>query len=47
MEKAIEKIINNIDQIRTNKKFRFEYAKKLAWENEGSKLLNVWDSILE
>jgi hypothetical protein len=47
MEKTIEKIINNIDEIRANKKLRFEYAKRLAWENEGSKLLDVWDGILE
>ncbi len=47
MEKAIEKIIKNIDEIRANKKLRFEYAKRLAWENEGQKLLTVWDKLLQ
>ena len=47
MEKAIEKIINNIDSIRANKKLRFEYAKKLAWENEAKKLSAIWDNILK
>ena len=46
MEKAIEKIISNIETIRTNKKKRFEYAKRMAWENEKQKLLDVWNKTM-
>ncbi|MFN8256710.1 MAG: hypothetical protein U0W24_13530 [Bacteroidales bacterium] len=46
MEKVIKDIIENIDTIRKNKKNRFEYAKKLSWENEGEKLLKAWKEII-
>ena len=46
MEKAIEKIINNIETIRTNKKKRFEYAKRMAWEVEKEKLVEIWSDLL-
>lgn len=46
MQEQIEKIIQNINLIRKEKKQRFEYAKKLAWENESNKLVDIWKQIL-
>ena len=46
IEKQIEWIIQNILNIRAEKKNRFEYAKKLAWENESQKLLDLWENTL-
>ncbi len=43
---SIEKIINNIKEIRINKQNRFNYAQKLSWENENKKLNEIWNSIL-
>jgi len=45
MEQAIKQLIDEVEKIRENKKARFEYAKQLAWEHEGTKLLNIWDEI--
>jgi len=42
----IEIIINDIENIRKNKQNRYNYSKKLAWENESKKLLKMWNSIL-
>ncbi|NOZ34232.1 MAG: glycosyltransferase family 4 protein [Chlorobi bacterium] len=44
---SIEKIINNISQIRKNKKSRFNYAQKLSWEKESEKILEIWNEILK
>jgi len=38
----IDKIVKNIAGISNQKHNRFEYAQKLAWENESSKLLKLW-----
>lgn len=38
----IEKILENIEQIRISKMQRFENAKKYAWENEKLNLANIW-----
>ncbi len=46
MEQEIAKLIQDIYNIRTQKKNRFEYAKKLAWENESQKLLQIWNEVL-
>ena len=46
MEQVVSEIIENIENVRANKKARFEYAKQLAWENEGEKLLDVWIKVL-
>jgi len=42
METTIAKMIKEIDTLRSEKKSRYEYAKKLAWENESQKLLGMW-----
>ena len=44
---SIEKIINNISEIRSNKKSRFNYAQQLSWENESKKLNSIWNKILK
>jgi glycosyltransferase involved in cell wall biosynthesis len=44
---SIEKIINNISEIRNNKKSRFNYAQQLSWENESKKLNTIWNKILK
>jgi len=44
---SIKHIIQNIDEIRRTKSDRFENGKKLAWENESTKLLKAIDKILE
>jgi hypothetical protein len=41
----MEQIIENIDLIRKEKKNRFEYAKKLGWESESQKLVEIWQDI--
>jgi len=46
MQEHIEHITQNIKHIRKEKKHRFEYAKKLAWENENKKLVDIWREIL-
>lgn len=46
MGEMIASIIKNKEVIRQEKKRRFEYAKKLAWEHEGEKLLKVWDEVI-
>lgn len=43
----IRQIINNIDQIREEKKQRYEYAQKFSWETEAEKLLKIVHNILE
>jgi len=43
---SIQKIINNISEIRKNKQTRFDTAQKLSWENETNKLTEIWNSIL-
>jgi hypothetical protein len=45
VENQVENIINDIENIRKNKKNRFEYSKKLSWENESKKLVGIWKSI--
>ena len=46
MEDAIGKILKNIQEIRSKKKERFEYAKNLSWENESPKLKQLWNKVL-
>jgi glycosyltransferase involved in cell wall biosynthesis len=46
MEKAIGYLLENTDKIRNEKKTRFAYAKKLGWENENGKLVQVWRKLL-
>ncbi len=46
MKIQTEKILQNIEIIRNNKKNRFEYAQKLSWVNESRKLSDVWNEIL-
>lgn len=41
---AVEKIISDINGIRKNKQNRFDYAQKLAWENESKKLIEIWEN---
>ncbi len=45
-EKATAKIIENIAEIRKNKKQRFEYARKFTWGKESEKLKEIWIYIL-
>lgn len=44
-EKAIRKIILDIDKIRDKKKERFNYAQKFSWENESEKLNEIWNNL--
>jgi glycosyltransferase involved in cell wall biosynthesis len=46
MKDVIANILENIKEIRTKKKERFEYAKNFSWENESPKLLQLWDKVL-
>jgi len=46
MQLQIEQLINNKNLIRKEKKQRFGYAKKLAWENESKKLVDIWNQLL-
>lgn len=46
MEKAIGYIVENVDEIRKDKKNRFAFAKKLSWENESGKLVQAWENTL-
>jgi len=41
----IENIIQNITKLRKQKIERFEYSKKLSFENESLKLLEIWKNI--
>jgi glycosyltransferase involved in cell wall biosynthesis len=45
IENPLLYIIENIENIRAHKEKRFEYAKKLAWENEIPKLMEQWKPI--
>ena len=44
---AIQKIINNIEEIRKQKQVRFNYAQKLSWENESNKLIETWQNLIK
>jgi glycosyltransferase involved in cell wall biosynthesis len=43
---SCENIIKNINEIRYNKKTRFDYIQNLSWENESRKLVDIWNIIL-
>ncbi len=43
---SIEKIIMNIDEIRKDKKYRFEKAKQYSWEIEQEKIKDIWNKTL-
>ncbi|MDF1547216.1 MAG: hypothetical protein P1P88_05310 [Bacteroidales bacterium] len=45
MEKAVSRIIDEVEIIRANKRVRFEYANRLAWEHESQRLLNIWEQL--
>ena len=40
-------IIDNISEIRENKKQRFAIAKQMSWENESKKIIDIWNKILQ
>ena len=42
----IKFIIENISEIRKNKKQRFEQAKQMSWEVESKKIIKIWERIL-
>jgi glycosyltransferase involved in cell wall biosynthesis len=45
MQEKVSFIIQNIETIRKDKKKRFENAKKLSWESESQKLVEIWAKI--
>ncbi len=45
-KRKIEFIIENIEDIRSRKRFRFEYAKQLSWDHEKDKVWGIWNKIL-
>ena len=47
LETTIDTLIKNIFEIRKIKNERFEYAKKLSWENESEKLVDIWRELLK
>ncbi len=42
----INKVLHNKNEIRQNKRARFDYAKKLSWEIESKKLIEIWNNLL-
>ncbi len=42
MNIALQDIINNIGQIRSQKRQRFTYAQRLSWDREKEKLRRIW-----
>jgi len=44
--KIISEIIKNITEIRHKKQDRFENAKKISWETESDKLIDIWNKTL-
>lgn len=47
LEMTLDTLIKNIFEIRKIKNERFEYAKKLSWENESKKLVDIWRELLK
>ncbi|MDX1652585.1 MAG: hypothetical protein R3277_08840 [Brumimicrobium sp.] len=47
LKNRLEFIINSINEIRKDKQTRFDYAKRLSWENESLKLIEVWENLLQ
>ena len=46
MSNKITTIVDNINQIRTLKANRFQYAKKMAWEQESLKVKETWTTLI-
>ena len=44
---SVEHLLNNIQEIRKLKKERFDYAKKLSWDHESQKLMEIWEKMLQ
>lgn len=43
MQVSIRELLNKKEQIRANKKQRYQNARSLAWEKESKKLLKIWE----
>lgn len=42
LSNTVEHLLNNIQEIRKRKKDRFDHAKKLSWDHESHKLMEIW-----